>query len=211
MGLYVPGVNEYGLELPLLVDGVDYPGVQVWGEYFTGTQKLDADYQSQFADIYLGTRFSDINVEGGQFIGPYEGHAPEELVNGAEYDTLDLRVYTRPGADWQHDGHGFQIGTVRHTFEPGITFDYSWAGVVQHPFNLVVSDLTTGKVLNKDIDYTVNWSEETVTIVDNVNAFDIISIDVYEVGGGSQLYRANYTGALLNWGLAFLNYVLHRK
>jgi hypothetical protein len=38
MGLYVPGANEFGLELPLLVDGVDYPGVQVWGDYFTGTQ-----------------------------------------------------------------------------------------------------------------------------------------------------------------------------
>jgi hypothetical protein len=195
MGLYVPGVNEYGLELPLLVDGVDYPGVQVWGDYFAGTETLDADYQSEFADIYLGTRFSDINVDGGEFVGLYEGHAPEELVNGAEYDTLDMRIYTRPGSDWQNDGHGFQIGTIRYTFEPGITFDYSWAGVVQTPFNLVVSDLTTGQVLAKGIDYTVDWVDQTVTIVDNVNADDIISIDVYEIGGGSQLFKANYTGA----------------
>ena len=194
MGLYVPGVNEPGLELPLLVDGVDYPGVQVWGEYFTGTQTLDANYQSEFADIYLGTRFSDINVEGGEFIGPYEGHAPEELINGAEYDTLDMRVYTRPGADWLNDGHGFQIGTVRYTFEPGITYDYSWAGAVQRAFNLVVSNLTTGRVLTKDVDYTVNWKEEYVTIVSGVTAFDIISIDVYEIGGGDQLFKGNYTG-----------------
>jgi hypothetical protein len=195
MGLYVPGANEYGLELPLLVDGVDYPGVQVWGEYFTGTRTLDADYQSEFADIYLGTRPSDINVDGGEFIGPYEGHAPEELVNGAEYDTLDMRVYTRPGADWQTDGHGFQIGTIRYTFEPGISFTYSWAGVVEHPFNLVVSNLTTGRVLSDNIDYTVDWNDQTVTIDNNVVALDIITIDVYEVGGGSQLFRANYNGA----------------
>jgi hypothetical protein len=194
MGLYVPGANEYGLELPLLVDGVDYPGVQVWGDYFTGTQTLDANYQSEFADIYLGERFSDINVDGGEFIGLYEGHAPEELVNGAEYDTMDMRIYTRPGSDWAIDGHGFQIGTVRYTFEPGITFDYSWAGVVNHPFNLIVSNLTTGRVLAPAIDYVINWDDQIVTIVNNVVAFDIISIDVYEIGGGSQLFRANYTG-----------------
>jgi hypothetical protein len=197
MGLYVPNSNEFGLELPLLVDGVDYPGVQVWGEYFTGTQVLDANYQSEFADIYLGTRPSDINIDGGEFIGPYEGHAPEELINGAEYDTMDLRVYTRPGADWTSNGHGFQIGAIRYTFEPGITFDYSWAGVVEHPFNIVVSNLTTGHVLTEDIDYTVNWNEQYVTIVNvgSVSAFDIIVIDVYEVGGGSQLFRGNYDGA----------------
>jgi hypothetical protein len=195
MGLYVPGANEFGLELPLLVDGVDYPGVQVWGDYFTGTQTLDANYQSQFADIYLGERFSDINVNGGEFIGLYEGHAPEELVNGSEYDTLDMRIYTRPGSDWTVDGHGFQIGTIRYTFEPAITFDYSWAGVVEHPFNLIVSNLTSGRVLTGGTNYTVNWDDQTVTIVNNVNTFDVISIDVYEIGGGSQLFRANYTGA----------------
>jgi hypothetical protein len=195
MGLYVPGVNEPGLDLPLLVDGIDYPGVQVWGDYFAGTQTLDADYQSEFADIYLGERFSDINVNGGEFVGPYEGHAPEELVNGAEYDTLDLRVYTRPGSDWQNDGHGFQIGTTRYTFEPGVTFTYSWAGIVNHPFNIVVSNLSTGLVLNQNIDYTANWADQTITIVGNVSTGEVINIDVYEIGGGSQLYRMNYTGA----------------
>ena len=194
MGLYVPGANELGLELPLLVDGVDYPGVQVWGDYFTGTQTLDANYQSEFADIYLGERFSDINVDGGEFIGPYEGHAPEELVNGSEYDTLDMRIYTRPGSDWQNDGHGFQVGTIRYIFEPGITLDYSWAGIVERPFNIVVSNLTTGRVLASGIDYFVNWDESTVTINNNVNSGAIISIDVYEIGGGSQLFKGNYIG-----------------
>ena len=195
MGLYVPGVNEPGLELPLLVNGVDYPGVQVWGEYFLDNRTLDANYQSEFADIYLGTRFSDINVDGGEFVGPYEGHAPEELINGAEYDTLDLRIYSRPGSDWLNNGHGFQIGTKRYTFEPGITLDYSWANIVQYPFNLVVSNLTTGLVLTQDIDYTINWSEQYVTIDAGVTAFDVISIDVYEIGGGDQLFRGNYTGS----------------
>jgi len=123
MGFYVPGPNEPGLDLPLLIDGVDYPGVQVAAPSFaqnTGFDVgnfdvspfdnisygpdgqptydlgiLDATYESSFLDPYLGTRATDINVVGGEFVGPYESHAPEELVPGAIFDTLDLRVYSR--------------------------------------------------------------------------------------------------------------------
>jgi hypothetical protein len=194
MGYYVPGVNQPGLELPLLIDGVDYPGVQVYGTYFNSPTVLDAIYQSEFTDGALGLRFSDINVEGGEFIGPYEGHAPEELVNGAEFDTLDLRVYTRPGSDWQVDGHGFQIRSRRYTYEPALTTSYSWAGVVDHPAMVLVTNATTGYQLTHDIDYTVDWDNQTITIVDHVANGDTINIAVYELGGGSQLFRANYTG-----------------
>jgi hypothetical protein len=195
MGLYVAGVNSPGLELPLLIDGVDYPGVQVYGEYFLGnTNAIDAEYQSKFTDTALGNRFSDINVDGGEFIGPYEGHAPEELINGSEFDTLDFRVFTRPGSDWSGDGHGFEIGTVRFTYEPAIATTYSWANVVENPVQILASNLTTGIDLNRDIDYTLNWSNQTITLLANAVAGDIINISVYEAGGGSQLYRANYIG-----------------
>jgi hypothetical protein len=123
MGYYVPGPNEPGLDLPLLIDGVDYPGVQVTAPTFsqnTGFDVgnfdinpfdniaygpegeptydpaiLDAAYESSFLDIYLGTRATDINVVGGEFVGPYESHAPEELVPASVFDTMDFRVYTR--------------------------------------------------------------------------------------------------------------------
>ena len=194
MGLYVPGINEPGLELPLLVDGVDYPGVQVWGDYFSGNLTLNANYQSQFADIYLGTRFSDINVDGGEFIGPYEGHAPEELVNGAEYDTLDFRVYTRPGADWTNDGHGFKFRAINYTFKPQDTTIYSWAGLVKNPVQVLVCSFSSGLQLTNNVNYFINWVTETVEIVSGVNADDVFNITVYELGGGNQLYRANYVG-----------------
>jgi len=196
MGLYVAGVNSPGLELPLLIDGVDYPGVQVYGSYFLGDPNtIDATYQSQFTDTALGNRYSDVNVNGGEFLGPYEGHAPEELVNGSEFDTLDFKVFTRPGSDWSRDGHGFQIGTIRYMYEPGIITDYSWAGVVETPVQVLVSNLTTGVDLARDIDYAVNWNDQTVNLFSNVVNGDIINISVYEAGGGSQLYRANYIGA----------------
>jgi len=123
MGFYVPGPDQPGLDLPLLIDGVDYPGVQVAAPTFsqnTGFDVgnfdinpfdnisygpegrptydpaiLDAIYESSFLDPYLGTRATDINVDGGEFIGPYESHAPEELVPCSMFDTMDLRVYSR--------------------------------------------------------------------------------------------------------------------
>jgi hypothetical protein len=159
-----------------------------------GTIPLDAQYQSEFTDLTLGETFTSINVNGGEFIGPYEGHAPEELVNGSEFDTLDMRVFTRPGSDWQSDGHGFQVATIRYTYTPAITSILSWEGVVDHPVQIIVSNVTSGVDMTREIDYYVNWNDQTIEVVTNASSGDIINISVYEVGGGSQLFRANYTG-----------------
>lgn len=194
MGLYVPGVNQPGLELPLLIDGVDYPGVQVFGSYFLGDPAfIDAEYQSEFTDVALGERFTDINVDGGQFIGPYEGHAPEELVNGSEFDTLDLRVYTRPGSDWSVDGHGFAIGSVRYVYNSGFS-TYSWESVQDNPVKVLVSNITAGLDLVQTLNYTVDYVAQTVTIISGVSNGDAFAVQVYGLGGGNQLYRNNYVG-----------------
>jgi len=157
-------------------------------------EPADALYASSFSDQYLGLRPTDINVDGGQFIGPYEGHAPEELVNGSEFDTLDLRVYTRPGSDWTHNGHGFKIGTVNWVYEPTVTNTYSWADAVLYPFEIIVTNTSTGLVLARAINYTVDWAMQTISILSNVTSNDIIGISVFEIGGGSQLFRGTYTG-----------------
>ena len=132
MGYYTPTPNEPGLELPLLIDGISYPGVQVSGPLYsqnTGFDVgnfdvnpfdntsfgpeglvtydpsiLDAAYESAYLDPYLGTRPTDINVDGGAYIDEYSSHAPEELVPGSEFDTLDFRVYTRQITTYTGDG-----------------------------------------------------------------------------------------------------------
>ena len=202
MGYYVPSPTLPGLELPLLIDGVDYPGVQVWGNYYGLPLPPDADYESSYTDVALGTRFSDINVEGGQYIGPYEGHAPEELVNGAEYDTLDLKVFTRPGSDWSlydglpgEDGHGFKVNSRRFTLLDSVT-EYSWENSVAFPSQVLVSNITTGFDLYPGIDFTIDWDAETVTILGSVAVGEDFNIFVYEIGGGSQLYRDLLLGAV---------------
>jgi hypothetical protein len=163
---------------------------------------LDADYRSSFTDQLLGTRVSDINVDGGEFIGPYEGHAPEELVNGSEYDTVDIRVFTRPGSDWQLDGHGFQLSAVNAVYDAILASSISFANLVEFPAQVLVSNQSTGLALALDVDYTIDWTAQTVDIIAGagVSDGDLVNVIAFELGGGSQLYRANYVGSQIPTG-----------
>jgi hypothetical protein len=125
-----------GRSLPLLIDGLEYPGVQVYGLDFSANSGydvgnydinpfdnisygpegrptydpalLDAIYESEYVDPFLGTRPTDVNVSGGEYIDVFSSYAPEELVPGSEFDTLDFRVYTNDG-DSAHTGPDFRI------------------------------------------------------------------------------------------------------
>jgi hypothetical protein len=74
---------------------------------------------------------------------------------------------------------------------PTITF----AGVLPYPVQITVTNQTTGIELNPGIDYTVAWTTQTITILDNVTNGDIISVAVFELGGGNQLLKETYNGA----------------
>ena len=221
-GFYAPTANEPGLDLALLIDGLDYPGVQVMGLNYnqnTGFDignfdinpfdniafgpeglptydpaLLDAIYESLYLDIYLGTRPSDINVDGGAYVDTYSSHAPEELVPGAEFDTLDMRVYTRPGSDWDNDGHGFPTRSINEIFT-SIGVPISFANQLAYPAQIVVVNASTRVQLNLVTDYTVNWNAQEITIINNASLGDVIQITVYEVGGANQLYNQIYNGA----------------
>ena len=225
MGFYVPGVNMPGLSLPLLINGVSYPGVQVTAPTFnqnTGFDVgnyninpfdnisydasgqptydpsiLDARYSSSYLDLYLGTRPTDINVDGGGYIDTFSSYAPEELVPGSEFDTLDMRVYTTPGDDWQQRGHGFLEVLEKFVFDP-LTPTVSFAGMAAYPAQVRVSNQTQQTDLVLDTGYTVDWPNQQITIVGNATAGDTIVISVFEIGGGNQIYKNIYNGANFN-------------
>jgi hypothetical protein len=225
MGYYVSTDNTPGLSLPLLIDGIGYPRVQVTGFNFnqdtgfdvgnfdinpfdnysigpTGLPTydlglLDTIFGSSYLDIYLGTRPSDINVEGGLYVDINESHAPEELVPGIEFDTLDMRVYTTPGADWTGQGFGFPQAVeqiIYNSSSPTISF----AGLIPYPFALEVTDATQGYNLTEGTDYTVDWPNQTVTIINAstlVTNGDQLGFYVYELGGSNQLFKNTYIGS----------------
>lgn len=229
MGFYTPTVNQPGLSLPLLIDGVDYPGVQVQGINFdqnTGFDVgnfdinpfdnlsispegfptydpgiLDAIYGSSYLDLYLGTRPTDVNVDGGGYVDTYSSHAPEELIPGAEFDTLDFRVYTRAGSDWLFNGHGFPNQSVKFIFDP-LNPTQSWADLVPYPQSVIVTNLTNGQDLTPDFAYVLDWVEQTITIIQNVDPGDIIVVSVYGLGGGNQLFENSYQGSTFDTELS---------
>ncbi len=230
-GFYAPGPNEPGLDLALLISGLDYPGVQVYGPNFnqnTGFDVgnydinpydnisygaegrptydpaiLDAIYESKFTDPYIGVGVSAINVDGGQFVDTYSSHAPEELVPGAIFDTLDIRVITTPGSDWSNDGHGFALNAVNYEFDSSGDNSYSFDGLVTFPVVVRVINKTTQIELTNN-DFTVDWIAKTISItpsVVDVITGDILWIFAYEMGGGNQMYRNSYTGIEINNGV----------
>jgi hypothetical protein len=224
MGFYTPTANMPGLSLPLLIDGIDYPGVQVTAPTFsqnTGFDVgnydinpfdnfsvdevgrptydqsiLDARYSSAYLDPYLGTRPTDINVDGGGYIDVFSSHAPEELIPGSEFDTLDLRVYTNPGADWLQRGHGFPSAVIKYTLDL-TELSMSFVGVLPYTALVFVSNQTQNIDLELGTDYTVDYVAQAVNIIPGGNtlAGDIIIITAYEIGGGNQLYKNIYNGA----------------
>ena len=178
MGYYTPTIDMPGLSLPLLIDGLSYPGVQVSAPGFnqnTGFDVgnydinpfdnisydaeglptydpaiLDARYSSAYLDPYLGLRPTDINVVGGGYIDTFSSYAPEELVPGSEFDTLDFRVYTRPITI--HSGDGF---TTTFAAPDGAT-------------EVVVT--VDNVVLTPGIDYTYEFGVATLAIPPAVGA-----------------------------------------
>ena len=219
MGFYTPTANQPGLSLPLLISGVEYPGVQLtapsyrqntgfdvgnfdinpWDNYFISPAGfitydpgiLDVEYSSSYLDLYLGTRPSDINVAGGAYVDAWSSYAPEELVPGAEFDTLDFRVYTTPGADWIGQGFGFPIYSLKYTYDPA-TPTQSFQGLLPYPMVLLTFNATTGLGVEPD---SYDWVNYTFTLTQGVNAGDTIQVAVVATGGGNQLYSNTYVGS----------------
>tara|TARA_R110000782_G_scaffold4059_11_gene14421 strand:- start:13127 stop:25912 length:12786 start_codon:yes stop_codon:yes gene_type:complete len=122
-----------------------------------GKQQLpDSTYdsliRSTFTDLALGTRASDINIDGGEFVDTFSSHAPEELVPGIVFDALDLKVFTlSPATSQQSAGTSIYI----HSFlgdNSTVEFDVSVVG--EHRDHVIVYTAQQGyKVENVDYTY----------------------------------------------------------
>lgn len=122
MAYYQPLTGMTAKDLAQIFSGIEYPGVQVQGPSFiesagfgvgfdvspfdntffdtSGVQQasdasIDTIIQSSFTDTDLGFRTEDVNIDGGKFVDDYVSHAPEELVPGIIFDTLEMRVFTK--------------------------------------------------------------------------------------------------------------------
>jgi hypothetical protein len=119
---YQPMADAVGRDLKKTLSGIDYPGVGITGLAFDrrlgfdglldsdpfDAVEYDADgnpilsrfavdtvIRSNYQDAKLGLRPEDIDVDGGAYVDTYSSHAPEELVPGIVFDTLNINVYTK--------------------------------------------------------------------------------------------------------------------
>ena len=143
---------------------------------------------------------SAYTVQGDAFTA---GYGPEELVPGVVTDTLTMTVTTRPGTNWDasiYQHVGYNVVSVELTPQTGSQVSYSFKNVVVTPAQLsvFVIDFTTGlsSTIYEGIDYTIDWVNKLVILstplafIDESSS-DKLRIDVYEVGNGDQLVKAN--------------------
>jgi len=71
--------------------GLEYPGVKVDGNTYVG-EYIDSTISSRYTDS-IGVAPSDIIVDGGRYYDTYNSHAPEEMVPGIIFDSLNLQVF----------------------------------------------------------------------------------------------------------------------
>ena len=151
---YSPNSGMIGNDLRLLQHGTDYTGTRVSGVEFnlepgyssagfdsigfddfsvdanglsvlSSSTVLDTIIKSNYSDLALGTRPEDINIDGGEFVDVYNSHAPEELIPGIVFDTLDIEVYTDPSDDFLADGNTFPMMSDVHVGD-GVTDTFSF-------------------------------------------------------------------------------------
>lgn len=120
LGCYDPTPGMPAKNLYTLVGGLEYTGVSVDGTDYANTYAslMDTTISSSYLDTALGTRPEDITVDGGAYYDTNSSHAPEELIPGKIYDTLDMKVFTATALN----SNVFSINRVT-IIDPGFGYD----------------------------------------------------------------------------------------
>ena len=187
---YRPSAGMAGRDLEQVMTGITYPGVNVTGPNFNqapgfdfgiyeqitydtrtydenglvdiyGDQSLDSNYFSLYKDTQLGLRPEDILTDGAAYIDENSSHAPEELVPGHIFDTLDIRVKTLVDITVSGSPELVVVGVyaddilTRFSYDPAITNTPLPISRIEHIF--VLDDITGLQVEN--VDYVVNYEK----------------------------------------------------
>ena len=133
----------------------------------------------------LGSAPSDINVDGDEFLSPTTSYAPEEVVPGQIFDTVDIKVYTSPIS-------GTPIITEKHYFGNGSTTTFSLG---EYPGTLGSVTVAVDGVIKKlTTDYTVNVSAQTLTFTSAPANGSFITTKTFAISGRDFAVIDHYYG-----------------
>lgn len=155
--------------------------------------------QSNDASTWVATSIFKLpgtfyDVQGDNFTA---GYGPEELVPGVVYDSLTMFVKTRPGTNWPatiYQNVGYGVVSIELTPASEVQTSYIFKDTVQIPAQLkvFVIDGSTGLATTLyPTEYSVDWVNEIVLLNNPISISDKIRIEVYQVGNGDQLVKAN--------------------
>jgi hypothetical protein len=171
-----PEANALVEFIPFDDDGVLTP---------TDDRTLDSIVKGGLFTSALGHAPSDIVLEGDEFVSPDTSYAPEEVVPGQLFDTLDIKVYTSPESgvpfisEMNHRGNGstttYSIGDYPGTL-----------GSVTVSVDGVVQKLTTN--------YSINVANKTITFTSAPANNSIISTKVFAISGENYRVLNTFTG-----------------
>ena len=171
-----PEANALVEFIPFDDDGVLTP---------TDDRTLDSLVKGGLFTSALGHAPSDIILEGDDFVSPDTSYAPEEVVPGQMFDTLDIKVYTSPesGApfisEMNYRGNGstttYSIGDYPGTL-----------GSVTVSVDGVVQKLTTN--------YSISVSNKTITFSSAPANNSIVSTKVFAISGENYRVLNTFTG-----------------
>ena len=200
MALYNPTSGMPGRDLKQIVDGLEYRGVLVQdlNTTYNDASSIDAssDYydtfiSSDFTDTNLGTRPEDINIVGGAYVDEFSSFAPQELLPGRVFDTVDIKVYQTAGNDIESDGSGSPIHLISYTAD-GSTATFSWAAAPKG-HQLFVYTKEQGDLHNPQ-HYSTDYINQTITLETVPAAGDTIFIYVMDNVGDNEVFNGVYTG-----------------
>ena len=133
----------------------------------------------------LGVSPDSVILEGDDFISPDTSYAPEEVVPGQLFDTLDIQVYQTP-----ESGVPFITGKTYVGDGSTTTFDIGHTASTQDSVSVTV-DGTTERLTT---DYTVNIQNKTITFSSAPAFGKLITIKSFAVSGQNYVVLNQYTG-----------------
>ena len=139
----------------------------------------------------LGSAPSDINVDGDEFLSSTTSYAPEEVVPGQIFDTVDIKVYTSPES-------GVPLITENTYIGNGSTTTFS---IGDYPGTLASVTVSVDGVVKKvsldgstAADYTVDVGAKTITLTSAPAVGSVIATKTFAISGTNYRVLDQYTG-----------------
>ncbi|MBL96204.1 MAG: hypothetical protein CMF52_00145, partial [Legionellales bacterium] len=147
-----------------------------------------------FPELNLGVKPESIVLDGAGFVDTYNSHAPEELIPGRVYDTLDMEVYTHSSNDYEGDGNGFEVSYTSFTDPTSTKQTFSYGD----PPSLNSDDEFVHLIVyintQRQYTFTKNFRDNTIRLPAPLGASDILHIYAYSQTGENMIGNYTYIG-----------------